>query len=89
MQHRVGSGQAALEAITQLGGEADLRHQDQGLTASCNGRLDQPDVDLGLTAAGHSVEQEGHKAPIRRLDHGHRARLLRIQVWPGRIVNWR
>ena len=52
-----GDAEAALEAFQPLGGEGDLRQQDQGLAALAEAFGDCFQVDLGLAGAGDAVEQ--------------------------------
>ena len=44
-------------AAEQLRGQGDLRHQEHGGAALVQRFLDERDVDGGLAAAGHAVEQ--------------------------------
>ena len=45
------------ELFEQLRGQGDLRHQKHGGAALVQRSLDERDVDGGLAAAGHAVEQ--------------------------------
>ena len=58
----VGAGEARRDAAFELGGERDLRHQHQRLTAPGQHGVDRAQIDLGLAAAGDAVQQEGVEA---------------------------
>ncbi len=63
--------EAAAESIEQLRRQGDLGHQNQSLAAGRYGGSDDPQVNLGLAAAGHAVQQvhgEGRKRGEYRLD---------------------
>ncbi len=45
------------EAVEELRGERDLRHQDQTLPAGADGVRHRLEIDLGLARAGDAVEQ--------------------------------
>jgi hypothetical protein len=77
--HRL-AGEARAQARLQLRRQADFRHQQQGLCLRISGEqpLDRRQVDLGLAAAGHAVQQQRRKAG--RCRHGVRSALLfRVQ----------
>ncbi len=63
---RVQHGELFAEAVAQsaheLRRQADLRHEQQSLPAGRELRRDEPQVDLGLAAARHAVQQIGAKA---------------------------
>ena len=63
MQHRQRSGQSFFQPADELGSERDLRHQQQDVLSPCQHLLRQPQIDLGLAAAGHPVQQEGAVTP--------------------------
>ena len=54
-----GDGQSAAEACDQLRREGDFRNQHHRASAGVEYALDQVQVDLGLAAAGHAIEQPG------------------------------
>ena len=47
------------EPAQHLGGQGDLRHQQNGAFALFQGMLDQLDIHLGLAAAGNAEQQRG------------------------------
>ena len=51
--------EAGGEAVDRLGGEGDLRHQDDGRAALGEGGGDGLHVDLGLARAGDAEEEDG------------------------------
>ena len=51
--------ESVLEAAAGLGSEADFGDQDDRLAAKADRFFDRLHVDLGLTATGHAVEQDG------------------------------
>jgi len=63
---------AALEAFENCGVRTDLRHQEKRLPAACHHLAHELEIDLGLAAAGHAVEEEAAKpsslarTPLRR-----------------------
>ena len=54
-------GDALAERLAEQGGggrgQGDLRHEHQRAPSGCADRGREPDVDLGLAAAGHAVQQ--------------------------------
>ena len=65
--HRDHAGaEAAPEALDQLRRQGDFRHEHQRLAAARDGRGDDAQVDLGLAAAGHAVQQVHAEAGERR-----------------------
>ena len=58
----IGAGEAGLEALDELRRQADLRAQHQHRLAAGQHRRGDPQVDLGLAAAGHAIEQEAGAA---------------------------
>ena len=57
------------EPVDRLRREADLRHQHDRLAAEVDHLLDRLDVDLGLAAAGHAVDQQRLVVPtVERLE---------------------
>jgi len=57
MHDRNAAAETVSKALDQLRRQGDLRYEDQGLAACCNGRGDDLQVHLGLAAARHPVEQ--------------------------------
>ena len=53
------------EAVEELRGERDLRHQDQRLPAAPDGFGDRLEIDLGLARAGDAVDQGRRIAAAR------------------------
>ena len=64
VEHRNLSAEVGGKDPQQLGGEDDLGHQHQGGASPGQGLLNQADVDLGLAAARHTVEQGGGGLPL-------------------------
>jgi hypothetical protein len=58
--------EALREAVEELSGQRDLRHQDQRLLAAANGFRNRLEVDFGLARAGDAIEQCDMKAAIGR-----------------------
>ncbi|MNI53835.1 hypothetical protein D3C73_1086910 [compost metagenome] len=77
-----GNAETAAEACQGLRGQADFGHQHQRLPALRQAMDDRLQVDLGLAAAGHPVQQEGLEA-IGGGDRGHGLGLLRIEGGAG------
>jgi hypothetical protein len=75
--HDVGAGKARGDAAFELRREGDFRHQHQRLAAAGQYFGDGAQIDLGLAAAGHAMQQEGLEL-ARRGERRHR-RLLRRQ----------
>ena len=63
VQHGHRHRQAAPEAVHGLRREGDLGDEHQGLPPGLDHALDDPQVDLGLAATGHPLEQEGPEGP--------------------------
>jgi len=82
MEQHHGIAEAGQELGLDLGGQGDLRHQDQDVPPEGQGSLRRPQVDLGLAAAGDPMEQEGPIGPGRqgRFDHRQDLLLPRRQV---------
>ena len=73
---------ARRDARLQLRCQRDLGHQQQALPAGRDHGVDQPQVHLGLAAAGHAVQQADRVA--RRGEQGFQCgRLVRAQHVPG------
>ncbi len=89
---------ALAEALPERAGqrrrEANLGHQDQRGPARLADIARQPEVDLGLAAAGHAMKQRGSEPPLRgnatqclvrrRLLGGQRPALSRFALGVGR-----
>ena len=56
--------EARREAIEELAGQRDLRHQDQRLLAAADGLGDRLEIDLGLAGAGDAVEQRDMEGAV-------------------------
>ena len=55
----------ALQAFGQLGRKCNFRHEKQGLIALSENVVDEVEVNLGLSRAGHAVEERhGHGKPV-------------------------
>ena len=54
------------EAIEELSGQRDLRHQDQRLLAAADDFGDRLEIDFGLARTGDAIEQRDVKAATRR-----------------------
>ena len=52
-----------VESLNSLGGQSNLRKQYDGTSAFLQDRLDGPDIKLGLSAVGDSV-QESDAEPV-------------------------
>ena len=80
---------ALREAVEELAGQRDLRHQDQRLLAAADGLRNRLEIDLGLARAGDAVEQRDMKAAAggERAQHIDRAALLarELRLRIGRI----
>ena len=63
--------EAQREAIQELSGQRDLRHQDQRLLAAANGFRNRLEIDFGLARTGDAIEQRDMKAAIGR-ERAHR-----------------
>ena len=77
-----GDAEAATEACQGLRGQADFRHQHQRLPALRQAMDDRLQVDLGLAAAGHAIQQERLEA-VGGSDRGHRLGLVRVERGTG------
>ena len=51
------------KVVQELGRQCDLRHQHQGALPPFQTLLDEPDIDLGLSAARHTVEEGSGRSP--------------------------
>ena len=59
------------EAVEELAGERDLRHQDQRLLAAADHLGNRLEIDLGLARSGDAVEQRDVEAAVgRQRAHG-------------------
>src|SRR6267378_537666 len=76
-QPRFGEGLA--KDRLELGCQADLRDQDQRLAASRKNSGNEVQVHLGLSAAGHAVQQERAEAVERARHSIEGARLSRVE----------
>ena len=65
VEHSDAPREPGREALDGLVGEGDLRHERDGPLAEAAALLHRVEVDLGLAAAGHALEQEGP-----RIEHG-------------------
>ena len=75
MPFRRAHAEARGEAVEELRGERDLRHQDQRLAAAPDGLRHRLEIDLGLARAGDAVEQRRRKSRLaRRSRAAHRRR---------------
>ncbi len=61
--------EAAVKPAHHLGGQGDLRHQNNRAPAHFQRPLHHGQIDLRLAAAGHAVEQERALSPFQRGDH--------------------
>ena len=77
MQYRDRDAEAARKTADELRREPDLGHQHQRLPAACQHAIDGGQINLGLAAAGDSVQQQALK-PVRLRDGVHRDALRRI-----------
>jgi hypothetical protein len=70
VQHRQTVAEARAQAAENLMGQCDLGNQHQGLPPDAEGVGHRAQVDLGLAASCHAVEQEGLGAALghRRAD---------------------
>ena len=71
--------QPRAKAGEELRGESDLGNEHERLAPSGDHRLDEPQVHLGLAAAGDAVEHEGAEFPEVRLHRFHRTALLGVE----------
>ena len=53
------------EAIKELSGQGDLRHQDQGLPALAHVVRGRFEIDFGLARAGHPIDQRDRETAAR------------------------
>jgi hypothetical protein len=63
MKHAERHVESLAESLDELRREADLWHEDQRALAAGERTLDYLKIDLGLAAAGDSVEDECAEAP--------------------------
>ena len=68
VQHGERRVEARPEARDQLRGERDLGHQHERLFAALQNGGDRVQIDLGLAAAGHAVQQMRSECAERRAD---------------------
>ena len=82
MQHADAAGEALSEAAHRLRRERDLRDQHDRAPAGRHRVVEHIEVDLGLTAAGHALEQQsGAVATVdRAADARRRLALLADQL---------
>ena len=66
MPFRRAHAEALGEAVEELRGERDLRHQDQRLAPAPDGLGHRLEIDLGLAGAGDAVDQRRRIAARRR-----------------------
>ena len=76
VQHRQSVAEARAQAAEDLVGQGDLGNQHQGLPPDAKGVGHRAQVDLGLAASGHAVEQEGLGCGAR--SPRHRSRGMRL-----------
>ena len=70
------------EAVQELSGQCDLRHQDQRLLAAADDFGDRLEIDFGLARTGDAIEQRDVKTAIR----GQRPhRIHRRALLPGKF----
>ena len=79
MQRGHPARQPLAKAGEELRGESDLGNEHERLATAGDRRLDEPQVDLGLAAAGDAVEDEGAELPEARLHRFHGAALLGVE----------
>ena len=65
MPFRRRHAEALREAIEELRGERDLRHQDQHLPAPAHRLGDRLEIDFGFARAGDAVDQRDAEAALR------------------------
>ena len=63
-----GCREPCAEARDELGRQRDLGHEHERAAARLEHALDEPKVDLGLSAAGDAVEEPGAEFPERCAD---------------------
>ena len=68
--------EARAEQRRHLRRQRDLRHEHQHAAAASPDRVSEPQVDLGLAAAGHAVQQRD----VERLRGRQRQQLARARV---------
>ena len=87
-RHHVARGKTLHHARQQLRREVDLGHQQQHLPATRERTFGRAQIDLGLAAAGHAVQQQRRGTRHRRggLDRVDSGRLLERQHRPQRFV---
>ena len=73
------------EAIEELSGQRDLRHQDQRLLAAADDLGNGFEIDFGLARSGHAIEQRDMKTAVRRQrpHRVHRGALLARKIRLG------
>ena len=54
------------EAIEELAGQRDLRHQNQRLLATADRFRNGLEINFGFSRAGDAIEQRDVKAAVRR-----------------------
>jgi hypothetical protein len=83
--HHVQAGmrKARRDARLQLRRQRDLGHQQQALPAGRDHGVDQPQIHLGLAAAGHAVQQADRVARRREQGFGQCGGLVLAQHVPG------
>jgi hypothetical protein len=87
----VAAGEALGEARFQLRRQVDLGHQHQRLPPERERALGRAQVDLGLAAAGHAMQQHGRcrRVAAERLELLQRLRLLGARCGPRRLAGRR
>ncbi len=87
VEDRDAIAEALLEAARGLGGERDLGHHHDRRAPLVERRLRGAQVDLGLAAPGHPVQQQRLVAPLaQRREHRAQRRLLGAGEHPPRQV---
>ena len=79
VQHRQRRVEARAKACDQLRRERDLGHEHQRLLAARDDGGDRAQIDLGLAAAGHAIQQMRREAAERAADPLHGLALRIVQ----------
>ena len=90
-RHQAAAGETLSEPRLELGREVDLGYQHQRLPSGRQGRFGGAQVDLGLAAAGHAVQQLALRLDLAgtlRRQHRQHRRLLGGQVRPRWRDGW-
>ena len=82
MPFRRPHAEAGGEAVEELGGQRDLRHQDQALPAASDHIRHRLEIDLGLARAGDTVDERNRIAALgdRGLEFGRGRALVLGQI---------